>query len=153
MFKRVAASVLAALTAVAGLSLATATPAEAATGRWRAYGNTSPFVASPAHWACGTTYEFAVDVFAQTCAIRPDTRSRYAQGAVIVRNNRNGVFGAEAAVSLSDISGFVDRWICSDSGVAAHTWSVCFGTTLDHPDYVVARGGVNGFDLGLSLHV
>src|SRR5690349_2980710 len=110
------------------MTLATVSPAAAATGSWVAYGNTNPITSSNSTWKCASTKTVTTNVLAQVCAIRsPD--GRVEQGAVIVRNNRSTTYGVEAAVDLSidpsapGNTGFIDRWTCSRSGVAAHSWS------------------------------
>jgi hypothetical protein len=97
-------------------------------------------------------------VLAQVCAIRSANRAAV-QAAVIVRNNKSSLYGVEAAADLSRFAevagdpaaGFYDRWTCSRSGVAAHSWSVCFGASVPKEVHDWdARGGANGKDLGVS---
>ncbi|MBM2619435.1 hypothetical protein JIG36_28165 [Actinoplanes sp. LDG1-06] len=151
--KKLAASITAVATGVLGLTLLTAGPAAAATGNWRPYGNTNPITSSPSTWLCASTKTVTTDILAQVCVIRtpyPDTSN--VQGAVIVRNNRSSLFSVQAAVDLSNQGGpFIDRWTCRSSGVAAHSWSVCFGATIPNAFRTQARGGANGVDLGVTL--
>jgi hypothetical protein len=155
-FNRLATSAIAAITVVLGLSLVNASPAAAADGigSWRAYGTTNPIKSSSSLWICGATQPIATEVIAQVCAVRLDIDKTGVQGAVIVRNNRSSLFTAEAAVDLSKSpangGAFIKRWICSSSGIAKGSWSVCFGKTISVADDVVARGGVNGVNLGVS---
>jgi hypothetical protein len=148
--KRLAASAVAVVTGVLGLGLAAAGPAAAATGTWRAYGNTNPISSSTSFWSCGITTTVTTNVLAQVYVIRA-VGSRFLQAAVIVRNNRSSLYAVEAAADLETITAFVNRWECPRSGVGANSWSVCFGQTLNFPDDVVrSRGGANGVDLGYS---
>jgi hypothetical protein len=134
--------------AVLGLSLLTASPAAAANGAWRPYGNTNPITSSSSLWICGRTVSVTSNVGAQTCAIRSKGGAGTSvQAAVIVRNNRSSLYSVAAAVDLFDYnSGLpLGRWECASSGVGAHSWSVCFGQTLSSgwPVYV-NQGGANG---------
>jgi hypothetical protein len=153
-FKRLAASAVVVVPAVFGLGLATAGPAAADAGSWRAYGNTNPITSSDAKWACARTQPVSTDVSAQVCAVRSrQGRGNGVQTAVIVRNNRSSSYPVEAAADMpSGLGGSVGRWECSRSGVAANSWSVCFGTTEEvrYPISVQAHGGANGVDLGVS---
>jgi hypothetical protein len=145
---RVVAGLTAVATAVLGLNLVTAGPAAAATyvGTWRAYGNTSP-IHGPSQWACGVTGNIEPDgsVIGQVCVIRTADRTGV-QVAVIVRNNRNGLYGVNAAARMwdYDYGEPMDRWECARSGVAPHSWSVCFGQTIRFQYLVWASGGANG---------
>jgi len=146
-------STLAVVIGVLGLGLASAGPAAATqAGNWRAFGNTNPITSTSdtTWWSCGHTISVATDVLAQVCVVK-NIRGTARQGAVIVRNNRPGLYGAEAAVDLSTIDeGFYDRWICPRSGVGANSWSVCFGSTVLTENGMWAHGGVNGVDLPVS---
>jgi hypothetical protein len=156
---KLAASMVAVVAVVLGLGLTTVSTAAAADslpGRWVAYGTKNPISTSTSEWRCGTTWPVTAsgDVVAQVCVIATPDFER-GQGAVIVRNNRSSLYGAEAAVDLSKNVGgheqFWDRWECPRSGVGAKSWSVCFGDTRVLPLFEVrARGGVNGVDLGVS---
>jgi hypothetical protein len=158
--KMLAASVVTVVTAVLGVGLAAAGPAAAATGSWVAYGNKNPITTSESTWKCAATQPVTADgkVGAQVCAIRSADKNAV-QAAVIVRNNRSSLYGVEAAADLSrfafvggDVNaGFYDRWTCSRSGVAANSWSVCFGESVPKQPWTWdARGGANGIDLGVS---
>ncbi|MEV6844142.1 hypothetical protein [Actinoplanes sp. NPDC051411] len=160
-FKRLAAYAAAAVT-VAVTAVAGANPASAAdpAGNWRAYGNTSPTLHSPSVWVCGDTAPITSGVVAQACVVRgkgdpPDVESTLVQAAVIVRNNRSGVYTAEAAAELDTWPGlqFYKRWICPASGIAPNSWSVCFGVTFNYFDRMQAKGGVNGTSLPTSPEV
>ncbi|MGA5304847.1 hypothetical protein ACPCHT_33405 [Nucisporomicrobium flavum] len=146
------ASVLAGISAVAGVSVATAGPAAAAdrAGVWRAYGNTNPIDSSSSRWYCAGTKSIASDVGAQVCGIKAPSGIAI-QTAVIVRNNRSSSYAVEAAADLTTPdTGFVARWVCSRSAVARDSWSVCFGETREqHLFPVEVRGGANGVNLGL----
>lgn len=69
-FTRVSVRLTAVCAAVLGLGLATASPALAESGTWRAYGNTNPVTSSSSRWACHSSVAVAVNVIAQSCAIR-----------------------------------------------------------------------------------
>jgi hypothetical protein len=143
---RMVAGLAAVVTAVLGLSLVAAGPAAAATGSWRAYGNTNPITSSTSHWQCGFTKTVTTNVVAQACAIR-SSNGFGVQAAVIVRNNRSSLYAVEAAVELTDweTTNSLGRWECSRSGVGANSWSVCFGQTLSYASRVYTRqGGANG---------
>jgi hypothetical protein len=153
--KRAVAGLTAVVTAVLGLSLVTAGPAAAATGVWRAYGNTNPITSSPSTWRCGVTTPLDTNVSAQPCAIRA-SGGLAVQVAVIVRNSRSSLYAVEAAVELWDYTAneIRGRWVCARSGVGAHSWSVCFGTTVPYEyPVVVGAAGANGTQLGRSLWV
>lgn len=136
---------LAVIAAFLGLSLATAGTAAADTGYWRPYGNTNPITSSSSTWKCGSSLTFTTNVVAQTCAIKTADGSG-AQAAVIVRNNRSTTYIVSAATYLrSSHDGVLGYWRCPSSGVAANTWSVCFGVTLGISTYeqVLSTGSVN----------
>lgn len=129
---------------VLGLGLATAGPAAAADGSWKAYGNTNPITSSASDWTCGTTVTVSTSVLAQTCMVVSPSRASM-QGAVIVRNNRSGIFTTNASVALFRPSGHqvMDTWKCRESGVGANSWSVCFGQTITYPGSTRAEGTVD----------
>ncbi|MBB5803699.1 hypothetical protein F4560_003467 [Saccharothrix ecbatanensis] len=83
-------------------------------------------------------------MLAQACIVVSANRNSM-QGAVIVRNNRSSLFAANASVSLYRPSGHqvMDAWKCSESGVGANSWSVCFGKTITYPGSTRAEGSVN----------
>lgn len=117
--------------------------ATAAMAGWRPYGNTSPITSG---WECGTTGRITTDgrVLGQACTVRSADR-RFVTGAVIVRNNNSYLYTTTAGMSVYYSNG--DRkgnWYCTSSGVAANSWSVCFGTTFtaDGNSYYT-RGSVN----------
>lgn len=150
---RAVAGLAAVIAAVFGLSLATAGPAAAANGSWRAYGNTNPITSSTSTWRCTSTTPVAPDVLAQVCAVRAQSGS-HVQAAVIVRNNRSILYGATAWADLySSEIGTLGEWVCPSSGVGANSWSVCFGRTLPHSFPVRSKGSVNGIPLGVSPYV
>jgi hypothetical protein len=96
---------------------------------WRPYGNTSPITSG---WACGTTRRVTDNetVLGQVCTVRSADR-RFVTGAVIVRNNNSFLYSTSAGVTLFYPNGNrKGHWSCSLSGVAANSWSVCFGTTV-----------------------
>ena len=140
------------ITAVLGLSLATAGPAAAAEGSWRPYGNTNPITSSPATWRCASTEEIATNVAAQVCAVRSEGGGAV-QGAVIVRNNRSSSYRVQAEMYLYNSSGQLGYWECSSSGVGANSWSVCFGRTISQNGSVYSPGAANGENLGTSPRV
>ncbi|MGW3991104.1 S1 family peptidase [Streptomyces sp. NPDC004830] len=132
------------------VSSTVAVPAPAAAGTWRAYGNTNPVTSSSSTWRCASSKTISTGVIAQVCAIRSSNGSGV-QGAVIVRNNQSGLYGAEARMDLYTASGtHLGDWKCPSSGVGANSWSVCFGTTLSQSSQVNSFGALNGTYLGLS---
>ncbi|MFH9015601.1 S1 family peptidase [Streptomyces sp. NPDC017943] len=132
------------------VSSTVAVPAPAAAGAWRAYGNTNPVTSSSSTWRCAASKTISTGVIAQVCAIRSSNGSGV-QGAVIVRNNQSGLYGAEARMDLYTASGtHLGDWKCPSSGVGANSWSVCFGTTLSQSSQVNSFGALNGTYLGLS---
>ncbi|WP_199813310.1 hypothetical protein [Streptomyces aureocirculatus] len=158
--RRTGAGSLLAITAVLGLSLATAGPATATetgpaadAGTWRAYGNTNPITSSSATWACAGSKTVATSVIAQVCAIRSATGGSV-QAAVIVRNNRSMLYSTSAYVELytATSGSFLGSWECASSGVGANSWSVCFGKTLSKPSSVKvdSPGWIKGTYLGWS---
>lgn len=137
------------VTALLGLAVSVADPAAAATGSWRAYGTVNPITSSADYWACGPTDEFDTDVYAQACAVRSSSDNRKVRMAIIVKNNRPSLYGAEAAAVLrDDDSANLGRWECGRSGVGANgTRSVCFGAWVNspYPSWVrTTVPGVNG---------
>jgi hypothetical protein len=121
---------IAIITALLGLSLATAAPASAAdAGSWVPYGNKNPITSSTATWRCAGSEQIAPSVIAQVCAIR-SANGVYYQGAVIVRNNRSSLYSTAAQVSVQNQTSVTEgTWVCPSSGVGANSWSVCFGRT------------------------
>lgn len=160
---RILAGSAAAITAVAGMGLAAAGPASATLppgggtgGTWRAFGNTNPITSTPNdEWACASSRQIGVNVFAQVCALRSfDTAD--VQAAIIVRNDKPVTYDAQGSMDLVDtnVGGSVNSYVCPLSGVAPDTWSVCFGSTLSNPNPVFARGDAGNFvDLGTSPDV
>jgi hypothetical protein len=150
---RVIAGLTAAVTVVLGLGLATADPAAAATsGFWHAYGNTNPISSSSSTWGCRSTYTDSSGVGAQVCTVRSSNREGV-QAAVIVRNNRSTSFDAEAGMSMfSAVTGKEVNvgWTCAPSGVAPHSWSVCFGSTFTWLSTVYTNGSMDSVFLGSS---
>ncbi|MEH0663345.1 MULTISPECIES: hypothetical protein [Streptomyces] len=146
---RAGAGITAVSTAVFGLGLATAGPAAAAEGNWRAYGNTNPITSSTSTWRCASTDKIAVDVFAQACAIR-SSGGTGVQGAVIVRNDRSSLYNVSAHMDLRTSSAGLGSWRCDSSGVGANSWSVCFGETVTQSSPVNSAGFANTAFLGVS---
>jgi hypothetical protein len=136
------------ITAVAGLSLAIAGPAAAnGSQSWRPYGNTNPITSSASTWRCGNSENPAGtgNVFWQICAVRaPDGHE--VQAALVVRNDNSGPYTVETQMDLASGTTGKDLWEggCNPSGVAAHSWSVCFGPTLTTSGPVFASGSENG---------
>lgn len=112
-----------AITSVVGVSLATAGPAAAADGTWRAYGNTNPITSSTSTWRCASSRELTDDVNAQVCAIR-SSGGDSVQAAVIVRNDRSSLYSVAANMDLRTASSGLGKWSCASSGVGANS-SVC----------------------------
>ena len=146
--RAVAGTVGAAFAALA-LCLVTAAPAAAASdsGAWQAYGNNNPIkTTAPWAWFCGSSYPFDTYMLAQACVVRPVSGTG-AKAAVIVRNNRSSLYGVQVAMTLNNVSDKqgLGRWVCGNSGVAAHSWSVCYGQPINagNPVYV-KDAGVNG---------
>lgn len=129
------------ITAVLGLSLATAGAASAADGNWAHYGNKNPITSSSSTWRCGPTETVELRVVAQVCAIRSASGASV-QGAVIVRNNRDTSYNIDAWVRVrnSYVGSIAGTWDCKTTGVAANSWSVCFGETLAKLGSVYAAG-------------
>lgn len=153
---RVVAGSTAVVTAVLGLSLATASPAAAAeSGTWVAYGNTNPITSSSSTWGCAGTKTLGTDVLAQVCAIRAANNTAV-QAAIIVRNNRSTAYTVSGSMDLytSNDQG-VGQWGCSSKAVAANGWTVCFGrsVTLSKVISVNSVGTANAVSLGLSPYV
>ncbi|MGC7099166.1 hypothetical protein ACPZ19_31210 [Amycolatopsis lurida] len=149
-FARKALAGTATVAAVLGMSLAVASPASAATGSWKAYGNTNPITSSSSTWKCAGSESIASNVVAQVCAIRSPGGGSV-QGAVIVRNNRSNLYSVSAGMDLQTSSGVnLGTWVCSSSGVGANSWSVCFGKTLAQSNKVDSVGIANGVSLGVS---
>ncbi|MFH8617475.1 hypothetical protein ACH4E8_20690 [Streptomyces sp. NPDC017979] len=155
-FKKTAVT-LSAFAMAVGATVATAGPVAAAeTGTWRAYGNTNPITSSSSKWACARTVQVTTGVAAQVCAIRSaHGTGSSVQAAVIVRNDRSGLYRAEATATLwrSVATVRLGTWNCSLSGVAADSWSVCFGRTLTNSNSVDATGSLNTKLLGNSPSV
>ncbi|MEU6032699.1 hypothetical protein OG288_42865 [Streptomyces tauricus] len=131
------------------MSLVSAGPAAAAAGAWRAYGNTNPITSSSSTWHCAGSKEVADDVHAQVCAIR-SSNGTGVQGAVIVRNDRSSLYSAAAFMDLRTSSATLGNWSCASSGVAANSWSVCFGKTLTQSSPVNSAGSAQAVSLGVS---
>ena len=148
--RRVLAGLTAIIAVVLGLSLATAGTAAASVGVWRAYGNTNPITSSSSTWTCTSTEKVAYFVAAQVCVVRSPSGGSV-QGAVIVRNNRDGRFDMGASMSLwapGSPNDYIDDWYCPESGVGPNSWSVCFGKTIAHSGKVYSVGVANGVGVG-----
>jgi hypothetical protein len=145
---RLIAGSAAIVTTVLGLILATAGPAAAADfpGRWQSY-TTSP-ITGPSTWKCSYSDPFDTNMLAQFCVVRTQNGSGV-QGAMIVRNNRDTLYGAQVAIKLQDNLFIWGQWVCPRSGIAPHTWSVCYGETFPHSSPIYTYlGGVNGQLIG-----
>ena len=130
---------IAIITALLSLGLVTAGTASAATGSWKAYGNTNPITSSPHTWVCASSQAVTTNVVAQVCVIR-SSGGGSAQGAVIVRNNRAGLYSTTARVDLWTADrGQIGIWDCPSSGVGANSWSVCFGRSQSVPSTDLAN--------------
>ncbi|GIJ43179.1 hypothetical protein Val02_00650 [Virgisporangium aliadipatigenens] len=143
--------------AVLGLNVITGGPAQAASqGTWRPYGNTNPITSSDATWRCASTKTVNSNVLAQVCAIR-SVGGGAVQAAVIVRNNRSSLYSISASADLvksPPVTGdTIGYWTCPSSGVAAHSWSVCFGSTETEQELVDSHGVAGGLDLGTTGYV
>lgn len=142
---------IAVITALFGLILTTAAPASAVEpGTWRPYGNKNPITTSSSQWRCASSVEIASSVVAQVCSIRSGGGNGWdVQGAVIVRNNRSTAFSTSASVTVYDRFNVevINTWSCGSSGVAANSWSVCFGATFLHHT-IYSEGSARGVDLG-----
>jgi hypothetical protein len=148
---RTIAGATASITAALGLTLALAGPASAHDGTWVAYGSTNPITSSTSLWHCATSRSYELDVVAQSCAVRSyNGTGDGVQGAIIVRNNRSTTFVGGAVVSLSTSSEWLGDWLCNSSGIAAHSWSVCFSSTILESSQVVAEGFLNNSSYGDS---
>ncbi|KJK43778.1 hypothetical protein UK23_31985 [Lentzea aerocolonigenes] len=147
---------IAVITALLGLSLATAAPASAAAGSWVSYGNRNPITTSTATWRCAGSEQIAPSVLAQVCAVR-SANGLYYQGAVIVRNNRSALFSTTAQMSVINQTDVVEgTWVCPSSGVGANSWSVCFGRSQQQGTFALAErasGYGHGWWLGVSPSV
>jgi hypothetical protein len=121
-------------------------------GTWRAFGGTNPILFSSSIWTCAASKQIGTNVVAQVCVVQsPDSFS--VQPAVIVRNDKPVEYDATAAMSLSveTPSGSTFGYDCPQSGVAPHSWSVCFGNTITNPLGVAAEGEAgNNVDLGAT---
>jgi O-glycosyl hydrolase len=146
---RVLAGSAAVITAVAGVSLAAAGPA-AAVSAWRPFGNTNPVTSSSSEWACAPSQQIAVNVVAQVCAVRGFGA---VQAAVIVRNNKPVTYNVSATMDLYDtaMKKTLGSYGCGLSGVAANSWSVCFGSSNGFAaDPVESTGFANSVQLHTS---
>lgn len=144
------------VTAVFGLSLATAGPAAAAeSGTWVAYGNTNPITSSSSTWGCAGSQTLATDVLAQVCAIRAANNTG-TQSAVIVRNNRSTAYSVHTYADLfTSNGGNQGAWQCATKALAANGWTVCFGRTITLSKVISVNsvGSANGVRLGTSPYV
>ena len=97
------------------------------------------------------------DVIAQACAVKSATLTA-AQVALIVRNNWSSLFGVSTAQELWMANTYgemlfrLGAWNCPYSGVAAHSWSVCFGQTksIQIGERVIASGTANTRPIGVT---
>jgi hypothetical protein len=125
--------------------------AAGATGTWRPYGNTNPITSSSSTWKCQSTKPVTSGVSSQVCTIR-SRNGGSVQGAVIVRNNNSYLYSANADMYVYYESGTLrGNWYCSSSGVAANSWSVCFGKTFSALGYKYYTSGyANNKGLGTT---
>jgi hypothetical protein len=103
-------------------------------------------------WQCAGSGSIVnqTQVFAQVCAVRSSGRGQV-QGAVIVHNEGSSPFVTTADVDVTDsINRRLGEWTCSSSGIAAHSWSVCFTPTLTEELKVDSAGTVGDTPLGIS---
>jgi hypothetical protein len=141
---------IAIITALLGLGLLTAGPASAEPeiGTWVPYGNKNPITTSSSHWRCASSVEVSTSVAAQVCSIR-SRDGLLVQSAVIVRNNRSGLFSTTASMSawnpLNDEMFY--QWNCPSSGVGANSWSVCFSDSFIRGE-LYSKGYAKGQYLG-----
>lgn len=149
--KRLAASTVVGVAAVAAMSAVAAGPAVAAdgVGVWRPYGSTFSL---PQNWRCGPTAEVASSVNARACGIRSLVDGTKVQAAVIVHNMRSSAFSTDAnarlLVTLPSGNEFLRAGYCKSSGLASTSFSVCFGDTFTYAQPVRAYGEANGSVLG-----
>jgi hypothetical protein len=139
--KKVTTYAVAVVTAVFGFSVVNAGPAAADPGVWRSY-KTSPTSAVYADWNCATTTPIETGVEAQACLIRSLYTGIDVQGAVIVHNRRGTLYPAEAAFTSNQFGAI--QYVCSRSGVAPNSWSVCYGQTW------IETGTARVYDAGLN---
>ncbi len=115
--------------------------ATAAMAGWSSYGSTNPITSN---WECGMTKPVTTDgsVVSQVCTVRTANKE-YFQGAVIVRNNKTSLFNTNAGLAVFYYSSgnLYGSWGCSSSGVAAKSWSVCFGPTFSAGSASYYTGG------------
>ncbi len=105
--------------------------ATAATAAWKPYGNTNPITSSTSTWKCNSSVTVTTNVISQVCTIRSASKTSV-QGAIIVRNNKSTSYTTSASMDVYYENGnYAGRWTCSSSGVAANSWSVCFGTQFN----------------------
>jgi len=150
MYKK-SALMLFSATGTLAFVLTSALQAMAATGSWRPYGNTNPITSSSSTWKCQSSKTVATNVIAQVCTIR-SANTAAVQGAVIVRNNNSSSFRTNAGMTVYYENGTVrDTWSCSLSGVAANSWSVCFGSSFSANGYrYYTSGYANNVSLGIT---
>jgi len=130
---------------------AVALQATAATAGWVSYGNTSPITSSNSTWRCNSTKAIGTNVGAQVCTVRSASGTGV-QGAIIVRNNNSYVYNTNASMTVYyDFGSTRGNWSCPSSGVAANSWSVCFGATFAASSYKYSTSGyANSIWLGTS---
>jgi hypothetical protein len=153
---RAVAGLAAVIAAVLGLNLAAAGSAAAAvsweTGSWHPYGNTNPISSSSSTWNCDVTVSIGDNVGGQICAVR-SASGNSVQAAVLVRNNRSSSASVWARMELFAGPTRLGGWNCATSGVAPHSWSVCFGRSLTRSSTAFSYGSANGVLLGVSGNV
>ena len=154
---RVLAGSAAVIAAAAGVGLAAAGPASASlppgggalAGSWRAFGGNNPIATSSSTWLCESSVPIGVNVVAQVCVVSAADDSSV-QPAVIVRNNKATEYDAQASMSMVATNpGKSASYICSPSGVAPNSWSVCFGASVSNVGRAFVRGTAgNSVNLG-----
>lgn len=132
-FKKRIFGLMLAIVTSAGISIFLPTPAHASlVGTWRAYEDTNPITSSPYDWSCNGTIALSRDrtLLAQICMIKKSGNIR--QGAVIIRNSRSSLYRVAVNMTITDYlwGDEVGYWECSSSGVASHSWSVCFSSNV-----------------------
>jgi len=130
---------------------AVALQATAATAGWVSYGSTNPITSSSARWRCNSTKAIGTNVGAQVCTVR-SADGKGVQGAVIVRNNNSYVYDTSATMLVYyDYGNLRGSWSCPSSGVAANSWSVCFGSTFaGYNNNYSTEGTANNVPLGTT---
>jgi len=127
--------------------------ATAATAGWVSYGETNPITSRNSTWECQRTQSVSTNVEVQVCTVRSASGTDV-QGAIIVWNNNTYLYSTNARMTVYYEYGNVrGDWSCRWSGVAAHSWSVCFGSTFAARGYRYSTEGyANGKYLGTTWY-